>query len=109
MGQSLSKEEKFIQHFKTAFRERGIRVKKKDLTRFFIFIGDTCPWVVLDGPSIHPKTWKKVKQDLDCIMQTKGPNSIPVQTFTYWTVINEIIQNPLPPARTRCGLCPQLP
>jgi hypothetical protein len=36
MGQNLSKEAHFIKGFKASLREKGVRVKKKDLTIFFL-------------------------------------------------------------------------
>ena len=39
MGKILSKEAVFIQEMKGSFKERGIRVKQKDLIKFFLFCG----------------------------------------------------------------------
>ena len=64
MGHTLSKELKFTKEFKSSLREKGVRVKKKDLVDFFCFIDEKCPWLVLAGPGIHPQTWDKVGKDL---------------------------------------------
>ena len=39
MGKVLSKETFFIQEMKGSLKERGIKVKKKDLIKFFLFCG----------------------------------------------------------------------
>ena len=39
MGKILSKEAVFIQEMKGSLKERGIRVKKKNLVKFFLFCG----------------------------------------------------------------------
>ena len=57
MGKVLSKEAVFIQEMKGSLKERGIRVKKKkDLIKFFCFVDERCPWLVLNGSEIHPLT-----------------------------------------------------
>ena len=38
MGKVLSKETVFIQEIKGSLKERGIRIKKKDLIIFFFFV-----------------------------------------------------------------------
>jgi predicted RNA-binding protein YlqC (UPF0109 family) len=38
MGKVLSKETMFIKEIKSLLRERGVRVKKKDLIKFFCFV-----------------------------------------------------------------------
>jgi hypothetical protein len=55
MGTKLSKEAVFIKGLKMALRERGVRVKKKDLINIYIFIDQACPWFTLDGAEIHRK------------------------------------------------------
>ena len=57
MGQKLSKEAHFIKDLKASLRERGVRVKKKDLINFFIFIDQVCPWFIIDEAEIHCKKW----------------------------------------------------
>jgi hypothetical protein len=58
MGNKLSKEAAFISGLKMALRERGVRIKKKDLINFFIFIDQACPWFIKDGAKIQPKKWR---------------------------------------------------
>lgn len=54
IGQKLSKEAVFVKDLKASLRERGVRVKKKDLVKFFIFIPEVCPWFIIEGPDISP-------------------------------------------------------
>ena len=49
MGTQLSKVAVFVKGLKVALRESGVRVKKKDLINFYIFINQACPWFIIDG------------------------------------------------------------
>ncbi|XP_054999659.1 endogenous retrovirus group K member 5 Gag polyprotein-like [Sorex araneus] len=93
MGHSLSKEQSFIKEFKNSFRERGVRVKKKDLVKFFSFIDVSCPWLVLTGPAIDPRSWDKVGTELNDLLN-KG-HAIPESVFSYWALVREVIVGPL--------------
>ena len=57
MGNKLFKEAAFVKGLKIVIRERGVRVKKKDLISFFIFIDQVCTWFIIDGAEIHCKKW----------------------------------------------------
>jgi hypothetical protein len=59
MGNELSKEASFVKGLKIAIRERRVRVKKKDLIKFFIFIDQVCPWVNIDETEIHSKNGER--------------------------------------------------
>jgi hypothetical protein len=45
MGHKLSKEVVFIRDLKASLRERGVKVKKKDLIKFFYFYRSDMPLV----------------------------------------------------------------
>lgn len=92
MGQTLSREALFIKDLKRSFKERGIRVKKKDLVKFFLFIDEVCPWFIVNGPEIHPKKWQKVGRDLNDKLQKEGPDAVPVAAFSYWGLIRDIVE-----------------
>ena len=93
MGQKLSKEAQFIKDLKASLRERGVRVKKKDLTQFFIFISQVCPWFIIDGPEIHPLKWERVGRNLNELLKEKGSDTVPIQTFSYWGLIRDVIKS----------------
>lgn len=92
MGHSMSKEVRFIKDLKEALRERGIRVKKKDLVRFFIFIDETCPWFMIDGPVIHTKKWQKVGRELNEKIKLEGDKAVTATIFTFWGLIRDILE-----------------
>lgn len=92
MGAKLSKEAVFIKDLKVSLRERGVRVKKKDLINFFVFIDDVCPWFIVNGPEIHPKKWQKVGRDLNDKLQREGPDSVPSTAFSFWGLIRDIVE-----------------
>jgi hypothetical protein len=73
MGNVLSKEAVFIQEMKGYLKERGIRVKKKDLINifFFCFVDERCPWLILSGPEIHLLTWNKVGKEINSLVKQR--------------------------------------
>ncbi|XP_060232802.1 endogenous retrovirus group K member 6 Gag polyprotein-like [Meriones unguiculatus] len=93
MGHSLSKEASFIKDLKASLRERGIRVKKKDLINFFIYIDKACPWFMLDGPTIHPKKWQKVGRELNQKLTEEGDQSLSPTVFYFWGIIRDIVED----------------
>ncbi|XP_076780558.1 uncharacterized protein LOC143438662 [Arvicanthis niloticus] len=93
MGHSLSKEASFIKDLKQSLRERGIRVKKKDLIDFFVFIDEQCPWFMLDGPIIHPKKWQKVGRELNEKIKCEGDGAVIPTIFSFWGIIRDIIED----------------
>ncbi|XP_052029017.1 endogenous retrovirus group K member 8 Gag polyprotein-like [Apodemus sylvaticus] len=91
MEKQLSEETCFIGGIKHSLRERGIRVKKKDLIKFFCFVDEKCPWLILSGPDIHPLTWDKVGKEINDILKTGEPVSDTF--FSYWGLIRDIIKD----------------
>lgn len=87
----MSKEACFIGEIKRSLRERGIRVKKKDLIKFFCFVDEKCPWLILSSPDIHPLTWNKVGQDINKLLKAGDPVS--AAFFSYWGIIRDIIKD----------------
>jgi len=93
MGQKFSKEAVFVKDLKAFLRERGVRVKKKDLVKFFIFIIEVCPWFIIEGPDISPYIWEKVGRCLNDLLKERGSEAIPFQTLSYWTLIRDILKS----------------
>ncbi|XP_075413296.1 endogenous retrovirus group K member 24 Gag polyprotein-like [Tenrec ecaudatus] len=92
MGQKLTKEMVFIKDLKVSLRERGVRVKKKDLIRFFLFVYKVCPWFIVNGPEIHRGKWQKVGRDLNDKLHKEGPDAVPAAVFSYWGLIRDIVE-----------------
>ncbi|XP_056662248.1 endogenous retrovirus group K member 8 Gag polyprotein-like [Monodelphis domestica] len=90
MGKTLSKEALFIKELKERIKERNVEVKKRDLLRFFSFIEQRCPWLILHGPGIHPLTWDKVGRDLNDFARSGQP--IPEDFFTFYGLIRDILK-----------------
>jgi hypothetical protein len=91
MGKAISKETMFIKEIKGLLRERGIRVKKKDLIKFFCFVDTKCPWLVLSGPEIHPLMWNKIGKNINDLIK-KGEN-IPEPFFSYYGIIRDLLKD----------------
>lgn len=91
MEQTLTKQELFVTGLKASLRTGGARVKKKDLIDFFIFLEDVCPWFPQEG-AIDDERWQRVGECLKDCYHTFGPEKVPVQAFSYWNLINNILQ-----------------
>jgi hypothetical protein len=88
----VSKETIFIKELKSLLRERGIRVKKKDLIKFFCFVDTKCPWLVLSGPEIHLLTWNKVGKNINDLI--KKSEHIPEPFFfSYYGIIRDLLKD----------------
>ncbi|XP_036595466.1 endogenous retrovirus group K member 8 Gag polyprotein-like [Trichosurus vulpecula] len=51
-----------------------------------------CPWFIVNGPDIHPGKWQKVGRDLNERLKQEGPESVPINAFSLWSLINDIIE-----------------
>jgi hypothetical protein len=89
MGQAVSSHDLFLSGLKEALKMRGACVKKKDLRSFFCYIGDLCP---LEG-TIDGKRWLRVGDCLKDYYESFGPKKVPVTTFSYWNLINDILKS----------------
>ena len=95
MGHAESKERLlFIDIVKHMINGRGIKVTNKQLTQFFQFVQEQCPWFPEQG-TVNIDTWQKVGQTLQVYYSHFGPEKVPVDTFTLWNLIRESIA-PLP-------------
>jgi hypothetical protein len=92
MGQAVLSHDLFLSGLKKALKTRGARVKKKDLKLFFSYIGDLCPWFPLEG-TIDGKRWLRVRDCLKDYYESFGPEKVPVTTFSYWNLINDILKS----------------
>lgn len=90
MGQEISAQEKFIGGLKESLRSRRVKVKKKDLVKFFNFLKDVCPWLPQEG-TIDEKRWKRVGDALNDYYRTFGPDKVPITAFNYWNCINDLL------------------
>ena len=51
---------------------------------------ERCPWLVLNGPEIHPLTWNKVGKDINALI--KQGEDVPESFFSYWGIIRDLKQ-----------------
>ena len=87
MGQGNS-HQLFVHMLKTMLKGRGIHVHKLQLEKFLLFIEEVCPWFPEEG-TVSLETWKKVGKQLQTYYSLHGPNRVPVDAFSLWTLINE--------------------
>ncbi|CAK6434123.1 unnamed protein product [Pipistrellus nathusii] len=91
MGQALSSREIFLKSLKESLKTRGVRVKKKDLRDFFIFLTELCPWFPQEG-TIDIKCWSRVGSALQDYYKLFGPEKVPVSAFSFWNLINDVLK-----------------
>ena len=75
---------------KTMLKGRGIHVNKLQLEKFFLFVEEVCPWFPEEG-TVSLETWKKVGKQLQTYYSLHGPNRVPVDTFSLWTLIRDCL------------------
>ena len=80
----------FVHMLKTMLKGRGIHVNKLHLEKFLLFIEDVCPWFPEEG-TVSLETWKKVGKQLQTYYSLHGPNRVPVDAFSLWTLIRDCL------------------
>ena len=80
-----------MREIKSSLRERGIRVKKKDLLNFFCYLEEKCPWLIVHGPDIHPLTWKKVGKEINDHL--RNGKEVPKSFFSFYGIIRDILKD----------------
>ena len=51
---------------------------------------ERCPWLVLNGPEIHPLTWNKVGKDINALI--KLGEDAPESFFSYWGIVRVLLK-----------------
>ncbi|XP_048797887.1 endogenous retrovirus group K member 5 Gag polyprotein-like [Lagopus muta] len=70
---------------------RGVKVTRSQISSFLDFIEEVCPWFPRDG-TINIETWNKVGERLQGYHAVHGPEKVPIDTFTLWTLIKECLR-----------------
>ena len=89
MGQGNSRQ-LFVHMLKTMLKCRGIHVNKLQLEKFLLFIEEVCPWFP-EERTVSLETWKKVGKQLQTYYSVHGPNRVPVDAFSLWTLIRDCL------------------
>jgi hypothetical protein len=53
-------------------------------------VDERCPWLVLNGPEIHPLTWNKVGKEINSLI--KQGEDVPEFFFSYWGIIRDLLK-----------------
>lgn len=91
MGATLSKEKAFIKDLKKELDERKIKVKRKNLIKFFICLHDICPWFVVTRPQIVTNTWKQIGDEIMQYYSKHGKEKDKQVMYFYWTILGETV------------------
>ena len=51
---------------------------------------ERCPWLVLNGPEIHPLAWNKVGKEVNSLI--KQGEDVPESFFSYWGIIRDLLE-----------------
>ena len=80
----------FVHMLKTMLKDRGIYVNKLQLKKFLLFIKEVCPWFPEEG-TVSLEIWKKVRKQLQTYYSLHGPNRVPVDAVSLWTLIRDCL------------------
>ena len=91
MGNGESKERQlFIDIIKHLLMKRGIKVAKSTLSSFFSFVQEQCPWFPEEG-TVNLNTWEKVGKQLRDYYTLHGPERVPTDTFSLWSMVRDAL------------------
>nr|ANG58669.1 gag protein [Enzootic nasal tumour virus of goats] len=89
MGQTHSRQ-LFVHMLSVMLKHRGITVSKPKLINFLSFIEEVCPWFPREG-TVNLETWKKVGEQIRTHYTLHGPEKVPVETLSFWTLIHDCL------------------
>jgi hypothetical protein len=53
-------------------------------------VDERCPWLVLNGPEIHPLTWNKVGKEINSLI--KQGEDVPESYFSNWGIVRDLLK-----------------
>ena len=89
MGQDHSRQ-LFVHMLQVMLKDRGIQVTKTKLQTFLSFVEEVCPWFPEEG-TMSLEIWKKIGKQIQTYYTLHGPNKVPVETFSLWTLIRDCL------------------
>ncbi|XP_062054904.1 endogenous retrovirus group K member 7 Gag polyprotein-like [Lepus europaeus] len=89
MGQAQGKQD-VIKAVKTLLQTQGIGLKKRAIEQFTDAIETVFPWFAEEGV-VDEQHWNLLGKDLNAYLQKNGPESLPVITFSLWSLIKETL------------------
>ncbi|XP_040091673.1 endogenous retrovirus group K member 7 Gag polyprotein-like [Oryx dammah] len=89
MGQTHSRQ-LFVHMLFVMLKHRGITVSRPKLTNFLSFIEEVCPWFPREG-TVNLETWKKVGEQIKTHYTLHGPDKVPIETLSLWTLIRDCL------------------
>lgn len=89
MGQGNSKR-LFTHILRSMLKTRGIKTSEAQLLRFLEFVVQICPWFPEEG-TLNLETWEKVREHLQGYYDAHGPSEVPVDTFSLWNLVRDVI------------------
>ena len=89
MGQDHSRQ-LFVHMLQIMLKDRGIQVTKTKLQTFLSFVEEVCPWFPEEG-TMNLEIWKKIGKQIQTYYTLHGPNKVPVETFSLWTLIRDCL------------------
>lgn len=91
MGQAGSKERSlFTDIVCHMLQKRGTKISKKKVQNFLAFIQECCPWFPEEG-TVNLETWSKVGEQLRTYYDLHGPEKIPKEALTLWTLFRDTL------------------
>lgn len=89
MGQGNSKR-LFTHMLRSMLKARGVKTSEAQLLRFLEFLVQICPWFPEEG-TLNLETWEKVRERLQGYYDARGPSEVPVDTFSLWNLVRDVM------------------
>ena len=89
MGQDHS-HQLFVHMLHVMLKDQGIQGTKTKLQTFPSFVEEVCPWFLEEG-TMSLEIWKKIRKQIQTYYTLHGPNKVPVETFSLWTLLRDCI------------------
>ncbi|XP_043768122.1 endogenous retrovirus group K member 10 Gag polyprotein-like [Cervus elaphus] len=89
MGQDNSRH-MFVHMLQIMLKDRGMQVTKMKLQTFLSFVEEVCPWFPQEG-TMSLEIWKKIGKQIQTYYTLHGPNKVPVETFSLWSLIRDCL------------------
>ena len=88
---SKKKRQLFIGVILKLLNKRGIKVKKASIQSFFFtFVQEQCPWFPEEG-TVNLNTWEKMGKQLRDYYTLHGPERVPTDIFSLWSVVRDAL------------------
>lgn len=77
-------------HLVKLLKENGTTIKQRTAREIVKILEQASPWFLVAGVLNIPN-WEQVNPDLQKTLQEKGPEQIPIVTFSVWRLVKDVL------------------